>query len=101
MGGRRLGTSGIDVLSPAKRAELNQYASPNGNGKAREQKKIVEPIFVTMDTIEAEKVDWLWLGRIPVGRLTLVDGDPGVGKSFLALKLAATVSRSDALPGGK
>jgi hypothetical protein len=43
-----------------------EYAKPNGNGKVQEQKKPVEPLFVTMDTIKAEKVDWLWLNRIPV-----------------------------------
>lgn len=39
-----------------------------------------------------EPVNWLWLGRIPLGKLTLVDGDPGLGKSALMADFAARVS---------
>jgi hypothetical protein len=60
-----------------------------------------KPDFVMLDTIERKTVDWLWLNRIPVGRLTLLGGDPEVGKSFLSLNIAAAVSRGAALPGGK
>ena len=30
-----------------------------------------------------EAIDWLWWGRIPRGMLTMLDGDPGLGKSTL------------------
>ena len=33
----------------------------------------------------AEKVRWLWPGRIPLGKLTILEGDPGLGKSLLTL----------------
>lgn len=36
---------------------------------------------------------WLWEGRIPLGALTVLDGDPGMGKSFITLDLAAHVTR--------
>lgn len=49
--------------------------------------------------IEREEVAWLWLNRIPLGKLTLFDGDPGLGKSWLTLAIAAAVSRGWALPG--
>lgn len=42
--------------------------------------------------VQPERVSWLWDGRLPAGKLTIVDGDPGVGKSTLALEIAATVS---------
>jgi RecA-family ATPase len=84
--------------------DRNQQGWTNGKGtesaKTKETKK-PEPLFVTMDTIAPERVDWLWLNRIPVGRLTLLDGDPGAGKSFLSLAVASAVSRGDSLPGGK
>jgi hypothetical protein len=54
-----------------------------------------------MDTIEPVTVEWLWVNRIPFGRLTLIDGDPGAGKSFLSLKIAAMLSCGEALPGGR
>jgi hypothetical protein len=45
-----------------------------------------------------ERVRWLWPNRIPFGKLTILDGDPGLGKSVLALTLAAALSRGEALP---
>jgi len=45
-------------------------------------------------------VEWLWVGRIPLGMLTLLDGDPGLGKSTLTLDLAARVSTGGAMPDG-
>jgi hypothetical protein len=51
-------------------------------------------------TVQVERVEWLWPGRIPRGKLSLVEGHPGVGKSQLTMALAAAVSRGAALPGG-
>ncbi len=48
----------------------------------------------------AKPVDWLWPGRIPCGALTILDGDPGLGKSTVTLDLAARVSRGYAMPPG-
>lgn len=39
-----------------------------------------------------KRLYWLWPGRIPMGRLTLLVGDPGLGKTLLAADLAARVS---------
>ncbi|HEY1378991.1 MAG TPA: AAA family ATPase [Gemmataceae bacterium] len=48
--------------------------------------------------IEARPVDWLWPGRVPRGMLTLLDGDPGLGKSSVVADLAARVTRGWAMP---
>ncbi len=42
--------------------------------------------------IHPEPRHWLWPARIPLGKLTLLIGDPGVGKSLLLADLAARVS---------
>ncbi len=55
---------------------------------------------VLMADVTPSKVDWLWPGRLPLGKLTLLEGDPGTGKSTLTLEIAARVSRGEALPGG-
>ena len=47
-----------------------------------------------------EPVEWLWQGRIPRGAITMLDGDPEVGKSTLSLDLAARVSAGARLPDG-
>src|SRR2546430_11339629 len=45
-------------------------------------------------------VPWLWPGRIAAGRLTLIDGDPDQGKSFVTLDLAARLTAGGELPDG-
>jgi hypothetical protein len=42
--------------------------------------------------------NWLWPGRIPLGKVTLLVGDPGVGKSLLALDVAARLSSGQPWP---
>lgn len=49
--------------------------------------------------VEAKPVEWLWRGRIPAGMLTILDGDPGLGKSLLLKDLAARVSTGRPMPG--
>lgn len=41
---------------------------------------------------EPEEVRWLWPGRVPLGKLTVLDGDPGLGKSAVTIDMAARVS---------
>ena len=38
---------------------------------------------------------WLWPKRIPKGTLTLLAGDPGLGKSFLTVELAVRLTRAE------
>jgi AAA domain len=51
-----------------------------------------------LSSVTPQAVSWLWSGRIPLGKLTLLEGDPGLGKSTLALDLAARVSCGRAMP---
>jgi hypothetical protein len=44
-------------------------------------------------------VEWLWPDRVPLSKLTLLVGDPGLGKSFVTVDWAARVSRGGAWPG--
>ena len=50
------------------------------------------PMIVRLCDVQPEQVEWLWHGRIALGKLTLIAGDPGLGKSFLTLDMAARVS---------
>ncbi len=47
-----------------------------------------------------ESIEWLWPNRIPRGKLTLLVGDGGLGKSFCTLDWASRVSRGVAWPDG-
>jgi hypothetical protein len=48
---------------------------------------------ISAASVERERVEWLWAGRIPLGNVSLLVGDPGLGKSLLTCDLAARVSR--------
>lgn len=50
--------------------------------------------------IEGKPVVWLWEGRFPIGKLTLLTGDGGVGKSILTCDLASHVSTGRDFPDG-
>ena len=54
----------------------------------------------TFDEVEAEDVSWLWKPYIAYGKLTVIQGDPGNGKTTLALAIAALVSRRQHMPTG-
>lgn len=53
-----------------------------------------------LSDVQPERVSWLWPGRIPLGKLTILDGDPGNGKSTLTLDIAARVSLGTEMPDG-
>ena len=53
-----------------------------------------------LSEVETQQIDWLWQRRIPLGKITLLDGDPGMGKSLLAINIAACVSTGNPMPDG-
>lgn len=59
-----------------------------------------QPTFVTLSSVKARKVRWLWKPYIPFGMITILEGDPGLGKSFLSMHLASEISRGGNLPDG-
>lgn len=56
--------------------------------------------LVQMSEVVPSTVDWLWHGRLPRGKLAVLAGDPGLGKSYLTLKMAALVSTGGEWPDG-
>ena len=55
-------------------------------------------IFTLYSDVEATAVRWLWYPFIAVGKITLLQGDPGDGKSKRMLSLAALLSKGAPLP---
>src|SRR5215213_5211763 len=48
-------------------------------------------VGIILSEVQAETVEWLWERRIPLGKITVLDGDPDNGKSVLTTDLAARV----------
>ena len=53
--------------------------------------------MIQMSEVESQEVKWLWYPFIPYGKLTIIQGDPGDGKTTLVLNIAAKLSRGECL----
>ena len=63
----------------------------SGNGRDS------DPELVCATDIEPVATDWWWPGWLPKGKLVLLDGNPGTGKSTLALDVVARLSRGESV----
>ena len=54
--------------------------------------------LINASAIEPKEVEWLWYPFIPKGKVTLVQGDPGDGKSTFMLTLAALMTKGEPFP---
>jgi RecA-family ATPase len=79
-----------EELRAAYEAEWQQQR-PKGNGDG-------ELEVVRVADVQAEPIRWLWENRFALGKVNLVCGDPGLGKSILVLTIAAHVSRGRPWP---
>jgi len=59
-----------------------------------------DPVLVRLSDVEPREVSWLWGGRIPRGRISLLAGRPGEGKSMATMDWAARVTTGRAWPDG-
>ena len=53
--------------------------------------------MIKMSDVQSQTVDWLWYPFIPYGKLTIIQGDPGDGKTTLVLNIAARLSKGEGL----
>lgn len=58
-----------------------------------------EAIGVRASEVAPERLRWLWNGRLAAGKLSMMDGDPGLGKSTLVIDLIARITTGRPLPG--
>lgn len=57
----------------------------------------VELKMIRMSEVQSQEIEWLWYPFIPYGKLTIIQGDPGDGKTTMVLNLAAKLSKGEAL----
>ena len=88
---------------PAETIALDAAGPPAGDGR-KLAGLVGQPdglVVVSAADVKPRAVEWLMPGRVPVGMLTLLAGDPDLGKSTLSCLLAAQVSRGDLGPAGR
>ena len=54
--------------------------------------------LIRLSDIQPEEVQWLWYPYIPLGKLTVIQGDPGEGKTTFVLAMIAALTKGEALP---
>lgn len=54
--------------------------------------------IINMADVESKKVEFLWYPYIPLGKLTIIQGDPGAGKTTAVLQLTALLTKGEKLP---
>ena len=60
----------------------------------------IQPVpMLRMADVELTSVEWLWFPYIPFGKLTIIQGNPGEGKTYFAMRLAAACTNRKPLPG--
>jgi len=74
-----------------KELEAIDALSPNHGGP---------PLTVFLSGVDPQPVEWLWPNFIPLARATMISGDPNVGKTWLALDIAARLSKGLTWPDG-
>ena len=79
------------MIAPTEETEHNKERK---NAMQNEELEIIR-----MSEIQMRKVEWLWYPYIPFGKLTIIQGDPGEGKTTFALRLAAACSTGTAMLG--
>jgi hypothetical protein len=95
-----------DLYQPGWRERRQAAQDRAGANSSRETsdsqqaKAPSEPVLTLYSEIQPSTVRWLWKPWIPLGAISLLDGDPGLGKSTLSIDLAARVSKPYAMPYG-
>ena len=84
----------VQLIKRPPADDLEEPSSPTIARKDRRLRLTSRPF----SEIEHRELTWLWEGLIPSGMLTVLWGNPGVGKSQMLTDIAARVSRGDPMP---
>jgi hypothetical protein len=83
-------TPGFCEASRREERTTTQHNAPRPGGK--------HLVVYDASAVEPHPVEWLWPGRVAIGKTTLLGGDPGLGKSQLSIFIASTISQAGKWP---
>lgn len=92
---------GCDEWNPALGAKTSSVTAGNQTSQntVTDDENDLPLRVVRMADVAPETVTWMWKPYIAFGKLTLIEGDPGVGKSWLTCGLATAIAAGKGLPG--
>lgn len=88
------------VSEEAKVDAAKRVGKPDRYGGGASNGKVPDGVGRLLSNVQPEPVDWIWRDRIPKGKLTICEGDPGEGKSAMVTDFAARVSVGRPWPDG-
>jgi hypothetical protein len=89
-----------DPLLDAK-CDVACYLYPAKSGQVSRQNGVIARHFmkpIKLSDIVSTPIEWLWHPFIPSGKVSLIEGDPDIGKSWTLLKIVTALTRGDKLP---
>ncbi len=87
-------------LLNADRNGSHSSASAGGQAKAADAKTPTK-LLIRASSVETRAVEWLWPGRVPLGKMTTFAGLGGLGKTFVLCDITARVTTGTAWPDGE
>lgn len=102
--------SGLQAGLKEPHADLPERELPKTNGAAHPRQAHIPPqpddakrtaVLVRADKLKPESIDWAWKNRLAFGKLAVLAGDPGLGKSTMLVEIAALHSVGGNFPCGE
>ena len=95
-------TAAVEAVQKAVAEDKARKPSPALQAAQKPAQKAVQgPALKFMGDMKPREMEWLWHPFVPSGAFTIVQGDPGSGKTFLACWLAALVTTGGTTPDGQ
>ncbi len=91
----------IEASTRPMEAHIPRVAGPEVRGPVRSATNAAIAVTLTCATeIEPEPIQWIWLGWLAAGKMHILGGAPGAGKTTIALNLVATATTGGRWPDG-
>jgi len=98
---RIIGKEGVDIINWLDAGHTREELQSLIDNAPDWEPKDESSRLVCLANIQPETVSWLWYPYIPMGKLTLLEGDPGIGKSWVTLAITTAVSLGKGLPNAE
>jgi putative DNA primase/helicase len=80
----------VKAAKPVTAKDVEEKSKTESQNPKNDERR---PVTVRISEVEREEVVWCWENRIPLKKLSIVEGDPGLGKSQLTLAIAAPITK--------